>query len=62
VETIISHFPGGQILILHHHHHHQQQQQQQQVIIALFQLLPSITQGMPLLLSSFSNTLEACCN
>jgi hypothetical protein len=61
VETIISHFPGGQILILHHHHHHQQQQQQQ-VIIALFQLLPSITQGMPLLLSSFSNTLEACCN
>jgi hypothetical protein len=45
VETIISHFPGGQILILHHHHHHQQQQQQQQVIIALFQLLPSITQG-----------------
>jgi hypothetical protein len=45
VETIISHFPGGQILILHHHHHHHQQQQQQQVIIALFQLLPSITQG-----------------
>jgi len=44
VETIISHFPGGQILTLHHHHH-QQQQQQQQVIIALFQLLPSITQG-----------------
>jgi hypothetical protein len=42
VETIISHFPGGQILTLHHHHH---QQQQQQVIIALFQLLPSITQG-----------------
>jgi hypothetical protein len=39
VETIISHFPGGQIITLHHHHHHQQQQQQQ-VIIALFSATP----------------------